>query len=172
MRYRLRKASGTEREISVPLLPDTWWVAATSKTIGGKSVRFAFAPQFATTVASAGAGAAISAELGGALTGAAQRVVISHGVERPVRAMRLTRPLDLGPVSIDRLLVRIADFGSANAIPDEEPDPSELTDDIVVNGKRKRSRASYIVYVGADALRDCASITYDKPRHLIQLMCK
>lgn len=151
--------------------PDTWWVAATSKTIGGKSITFAFAPQFAKTVASAAAGAAISTELGGTFTGAAQRVIISHGVERPARMMRLTGSLDLGPVNIDRLLVRTADFGSASSIRDEEADPSKMTDDIVVNGKRTPSRASYIVYIGADALRGCASITYDKPNRLIQLMC-
>lgn len=172
VRYHLRKARGAEREVTIPLLPDTWWVAATSKMIGGKSIRFAFAPQFATTVASAAAGAAISAELGGAFTGAAQRVMISHGVDRPARAMRLTRPLDVGPVSIDRMMVRVADFGSAASIQDEEIDPSEMMDDIVVNGKRKPSKASFIVYIGADALSGCASITYDKPRHLIRMMCK
>ncbi len=172
VRYRLREASGAERTSSIPLLPDTWWVAATSKMIGGKSIKFAFAPQFATTVASAAAGAAISEELDGSLSGAPQRVMISHGVERPARVMRLSRTLDLGPVSIDRLLVRTADFGSANSIRDEKPDPSEMTDDIVVNGKRKPSRAAYIVYVGADVLRGCTSITYDKPQHLIHLTCK
>ena len=163
VRYRLREANGAERTSSIP---------ATSKMIGGKSIKFAFAPQFATTVASGAAGAAINEELDGALSGTPQRVMISHGVERPARVMRLNRTLDLGPVSIDRLLVRTADFGSANSIRDEEPDPSEMTDDIVVNGKRKPSRAAYIVYVGADVLRGSASITYDKPRHLIHLMCK
>ncbi len=172
VRYRLREANGTERASSIPLLPDTWWVAATSKIIGGKSIKFAFAPQFATTVASAAAGAAISEELDGALSDTPRRVMISHGVERPARVMRLSRTLDLGPVSIDRLLVRTADFGSAKSIRDEEPDPSEMTDDIVVNGKRKQSRAAYIVYVGADVLRGCTLITYDKPRHLIHLTCK
>ena len=73
---------------------------------------------------------------------------------------------------MDRLLVRTADFGSANSLKDEEPHPFEMTDDVVVHGKRKPSRAAYIVYVGADALRGCASVTYDKPRHLIQKTCK
>ena len=110
--------------------------AATCKMIAGKSIQFAFAPELATTAVSASAGA-ISEKLDGALSCARQRVIIPHAVECLARAMRFSRTLDLGPVSVDRLLVRTADFGSANSIRDKEPDPSETTDGIVVNGKRK-----------------------------------
>lgn len=172
VRYALRKPTGAERIGTVRLLPATaWWVATTDMQIGGKWIRFAFAPHFHTSVASAAAASLISAEYGGALSGSPQRTLISHGVERPTRPMRLSRPVSLGPVNIERLLVRTADYGTAGSIPDEDIDPSELAGDIIVNGKRSASRPSYVVYVGADALQGCASITYDKGRHLIRLAC-
>lgn len=172
VRYTLRKPTGTERTGVVRLLPPTaWWVAATDMQIGGKWIRFAFAPHFPTSVASAAAASLISAEFGGTMSGNAQRTLISHGVDRPTRKMRLDRPLSLGPVNIDRILVRTADYGSAGSIPDDDIDPSEMAGDIIVNGKRSASRPSYVVYIGADALQGCASITYDKRRHLIELAC-
>ena len=171
VRYHLHNAGGPEDTSSLPLMPPSaWWVAATYKDIGGKRIKFALAPQFATSVASAAAGAAISAELGGALSGSEERVLISHGVARPTRMMRLNVPLRLGPISLNQLLVRIADHGSAASIP-KDADPAETTGDVVVRGKRRPSHASYIVYLGADALQGCSSITYDKPRHLIDLSC-
>jgi hypothetical protein len=139
--------------------------------IGGKWIGFAFAPHFPTSVASAAAASLISAEFGGTMSGNAQRTLISYGVDRPTRKMRLDRPLSLGPVNIDRILVRTADYGSAGSIPDDDIDPSEMAGDIIVNGKRSASRPSYVVYIGADVLQGCASITYDKRRHLIKLAC-
>lgn len=172
VRYTLRKATGTERTGSLRLLPvGAWWVASTDMQIGGKWIRFAFAPHFPTSVASAAAASVISAEFGGSMSGSTQRTLISHGVDRPTRMMRLDRPVSLGPVNVDRLLVRTADYGSAGSIPDNDIDPSEMSGDIIVNGRRSASRPSYVVYVGADALQGCASITYDKRRHRIDLAC-
>lgn len=172
IRYQLRKATGTERRLSLRLLPATaWWVASTDRQIGGKQILFAFAPHFAETVASAAAAEAISSEFGGELDGVTRSVVISHNVQRPVKPMRLLRPVILGSVRIRRLLVRVADYGTVGSIPDATIDPSESGGDVVVTGRRIRSRPSHLDYLGADALQNCSSITFDKTRHMIDLDC-
>lgn len=172
VRYQLHAPVDGERTLSVPLASETnWWIATTVRRMGGKKVDFALAPHFATTVASSAAGAAMARELGGTLDGPPERVLVSHGVVRPARAMRLDRPFQLGPLSIDQLLVRTTDYGTSGVIKDSYVDPSEAPGDIVVKGQTK-SRASYTVYIGADALAGCSSITYDKPRRMIHLTCR
>ncbi len=149
-----------------------WWLATTLRQIGGAEIAFALAPNFPHTVASAAAGAAIARAHGGSFAGISAPVAISHGVTRPARPMALARPLAFGPVSIDRLLVRTADYGSTAGI----ADPSEVVDSpadaIVVKGRRQRSKPSYVVYLGADLLGGCSSITYDKPAATITLRCQ
>lgn len=172
VRYHLRAQSGAERVESLRLLPaSAWWVAATELTIGGKSIRVALAPHYPTTIASAAAAALIGAAHGGTLTGAPHRAALSHGVDRPARMMRLKTPPTLGPLVIDHLLARTADYGSMDAVA-ENIDPSEITDDIVVTARRTATTPAYLVYIGADALNGCASITYDKPRRQIRLACQ
>ena len=173
VRYPLHPAVGGEATVSLPLSSDSsWWIATTPRTLGGKTIQFALAPQFPTSVASAAAGAAISRELGGTLTGEPERVLVSHGVHRPARAMRLDRPLALGPLHVDGLLVRTADYGPSGVIRDEFVDPAEAPDAVVIRGRRKPTRASYTVYLGADALAGCPAVAYDKPPRLIQLTCR
>mgnify|MGYP004500908509 CR=1 FL=1 len=174
LRYTLAPPASGEVAASVPLAGRRqWWIASTTLEFGGKNVLFAFAPHFPTTVMSAAAGRVISAALGGRMTGEAGRQLISHGVERPVRPVAFDRPLKIGSVEVTRALVRTADYGSAGSIPDDtEIDPSESGgEDIIVTGKRKASAPVYLVYVGADALRGCSSLTYDKPRKTISMSC-
>ncbi|WP_428968610.1 hypothetical protein ACQR50_12835 [Sphingomonas sp. Xoc002] len=174
VRFTLRASQPDDVEAALPLASrDNWWLSSVELPIGGHDVTFAFAPQFPRTVASAAAGAAIGRAQGAQFDGAVQPVLISHGVSRPARPVRLARPLVLGPLRIAELLVRTHDYGSATDIDPSEADGLEADRrDVVVKGKRTKSRPSYVVYIGADMLNGCSSITYDKPGHVVTLRCR
>lgn len=174
IRFTLRASHPDEVEATLPLASrDSWWLASVALPIGGQDIVFAFAPQFARTVASAAAGAAIARAQGAQFDGDVQSVPISHGVNRPARPVRLTRPLKLGPLSMTNLLVRTHDYGAATDIDPSEADGLEAQKpDVVVKGKRTKTRPSYVVYVGADLLGACSSITYDKPGQMVTLKCR
>lgn len=172
--YRLRPSVAGERVTQVKLEGrNMWWLATTPREFEGKTVHFALAPHFPTTVMSAAAGRVISASHGGRMSGEAVKVPISHGVQRPARLLRFDRPLEIGGLRIGTAMVRTVDYGSVGSIVDEDAvDPSESSDDIVVTGKRKASKPSYVVYIGADALAGCSTLTYDKPAKTISMSCR
>jgi hypothetical protein len=175
VRYQLQLPKPGEVEFSLPLAPSSrWWIAATPLNVGKQTVYLAFAPHFKTSVASAGAGAVISALHDGQFSGTASPVIISHNVQRPARRVLFGQPLRLGGLSLPSLLVRTRDYGSSGSI----FDPAEASgataakgDSILVKAKRTSSRAIYVVYVGADALSGCSSITYNKAAQTITLRC-
>ncbi len=174
VRFTLRPTQAGEGEATLKLAPRYgWWLASVEVPIGGQHILFAFAPQFPRTVASAAAGAAIGRAQGAQFDGAVEQVLISHGVRRPARPVRLTRPLMLGPLRLTDLLVRTHDYGAATDIDPSEADGLDAaTRDVVVKGKRAKSKPSYVVYIGADMLKDCSSITYDKPGQTVTLRCR
>ncbi len=119
------------------------------------------------------AAARLAAAHGGTLSGDAVLTEIFFGVERPVRTMTLARPLALGMLSITTLGVRIGDYGRTASIreadaPVEAVDP----DEIVVTAKGgKRDMRRDTLSLGADYLKRCSSIVFDKPARQIRLTC-
>lgn len=170
--FRLRGAQPGERRFTLPLDEEAngWGIASTSLFFAGQQVRFAFAPHFATSVASAAAGGVIARAQGGRYTGPPQPVLINHGVDRPARPVGLDRPLVLGPVMLASLLVRTLDYGAPQGISDQidgEGGPA----DILVTARTDRQAPQYIVYIGADALDHCSSISFDKVTMTVSLSC-
>ena len=102
----------------------------------------------------------------GRVAGEAESVAITFGISRPVRALRLARPLEIGPLSLPVLGVRTADFGSAAAIREENGDP----DEIVVIGEARANPRDRIT-LGADALARCSAIVFDKRARQVRLTC-
>ncbi len=174
VRFQLRAPSVGEQSFRLPLDPaaNDWGVASTSLPVGDVSVRFALAPQFARTTASASAGGAIGRLSGGVYDGAAQDIAITYGVRRPARPVRLSTPLALGPLRIGSLLVRTRDYGSAAGVVDPSEDDGRIAGDIVVRAARARMAPANIVYIGAADLAACSSITFDKPAQQIILVCR
>lgn len=84
-----------------------------------------------------------------------------------MRTLRLARPFIVGPLAIAELGVRTGDFGNATAIREEGGDP----DEVVVTGERRRNRDRDRVAIGADQLRNCSSITFDKRARQVRLSC-
>lgn len=140
--------------------------------LGDETLRVRFDPRAADSFATAGAARLIAASNGGVLSGAARPAMIAYGVTRPVREMRLATPLPIGPLQLDRLPVRVQDWGSTVRIPEAgqaaEPDDP---DGVRVTAKT-RPRRLYFLRIGRDWLDRCSRLTYDGPRGEIRLSCR
>ncbi len=172
VQFRLRAPQPDEHAITLPLDEEAngWGIASTSLFIDGAQVRFAFAPHFSASIASAAAGSAIARAYGGRFTGLPEPVAISHGVNRPARPVRLDHALSIGPIRVSQLLVRTLDYGVPRGIADQD-DGAASPADILVTARTDRQAPQYIVYLGADALAHCSSVTFDKAAMTISLSC-
>lgn len=171
IRFVLRPSSAGERTVALPMVNEGglfggWGGMYALVDVGGAPMRIRFDPHHPRTLATAGAGVRLAQAHEGRLAGEAESVAISLGISRPVRALRLARPLAIGPLSISWLGVRTGDFGSARAIRDENGDP----DEIVVIGQARANPRDRIT-LGADALARCSSIVFDKRARQIRLTC-
>ena len=173
IRFALRPAQPGETRFSMPLATDgRRGVASTRMTFGKKKVYFAFSPHFETTLASAGAGSVIAQNNGGEFVGDPKPVVVAFDVARPARPVQLKTPIIFGPIALSKLLVRSRDYGNTNAIKEAKSPNANDEEEILVQAKRKGTNPEYFVYVGNDVLKNCSSITYDKPGQTITLSCQ
>ena len=172
VRFVLRAPLPGERTITLPLedeggLLGGWGGSYALVDLGGQSLRVRFNPNEPRTLATAGAAVRIANLHDGRVSGETAPAHIAFGISRPVRTMRLGTPLAIGPFAISELGVRTADFGNASAIREEGGDP----DEVVVTGDRGRNRNRDRLAIGADQLRNCSSITFDKRRRQVRLTC-
>lgn len=135
--------------------------------LGAQEIRFKFALLKADTMATAGAGAHLSALNGGAWSGEARDQVIHYGVVRPVRPLALTRPVSLNGLELSRLLVRTGDNRGNLALP---PEPDADPEEVFVMGA-SRQRAQFHVTVGMDRLGRCSSLVWDNRARRLTLNC-
>lgn len=166
IRFELRAASPGERTVALPLVQKLFQPTYARVTLGGRDIAVLFDPQHARTLATAGAGSAIAAALGGQLSGEQGQAEVAFGINRPIRTLRLARPLAIGPLGFEAIAVRIGDAGSVAGIADADADP----DEVVVTAKGEGRRRD-VVIVGRDALARCSSVVFDKPARLIRLTC-
>lgn len=166
--FQLRPPVAGERPVVLPLADMGLRGLGTSLTIGGQTIFVTWALDRRDSVATAAAGAVLAPPLGGQFVGAPGRATFAFGVERPVRRLRLDHPLALGPLRLDAVQVRTADYGNVSAIPVADSDPGE----IVVTGSRKSGKALYALQIGTEAMAGCSSLVFDKPRRQIILHCR
>lgn len=166
IRFDLRGPQPGERRATLPLVQNLFQPTYARIDVGGRTITVLFDPQHARTLATAGAGAAIAAANGGKLLTGQGRAEIAFGIERPVRTLKLDRPLAVGPMRFDSFSVRIADGGSVSGIPDDNADPDEI---VVTAGKKRKSRD--VLIIGRDQLDSCSSIVFDKRAKTIALTC-
>ena len=172
VRFRLRPAQPGERRLRFPIVRETLIATVVRFRVGGQEVRLGFAPQRPVSVATAAAGALLAETHGGALGAQRERIVLAAGIERPVRPMRLARPLSVEGLSIASLLVRTRDFGGETSLPGLEADDAETSaDEVVVTARADASPAVYYIMLGADALAPCSSITFDNLHRRVELSC-
>ena len=174
VRFQLREPGSGERTAAFRMvdgggLGGGWGERFALVDVGGVPLRVRFDPLHPRTLATAGAGRRLADSFGGRLEGEPPDEEIAFGIRRPVRGLSLGRPLLFGPFVIERLGVRIADFGSTAGIPDAkaEPDPDE-----VVVTARNRDTGHDRLALGSDQLARCSSIVFDKPARQIRLTCR
>ena len=140
VRFVLGPARPGERTIALPMADEGglfggWGHSYAVIDLGGAPLRIRFDPHHPRTLATAGAGVRLAAQNDARIGGEVESPEIAFGISRPVRTLRLGRPLVVGPFTITELGVRTADFGNAASIREEGGDP----DEIVVTGDRRRN---------------------------------
>ena len=173
IRFALRPRQAGEVSSALPLvgqggLGSQWGERFAAVPLGQRTLKVQFDPHHELSIATAQAGALIAAHHGGHFTGESRSVEIAFGVERPVRMMELARPLEIGSLTITRLGVRTADFGSAAGIPEKNADPNE----IVVRAGGKAKAAYDQLKLGGDTLAACSSITFERKAKKVRLDCR
>ncbi|HEX8193820.1 MAG TPA: hypothetical protein VF552_13060 [Allosphingosinicella sp.] len=166
--FRLRPEQPGEVTTSLPMIYDQSGGILYPLQLGDRRIAVEFSllqPQSFTT---ASAGAHLASFYGGEWAGEARLGHIKFGVERPLRPMRFSRPLDIGGFGLAGLLVRTGDHrGNFQLPPDAQQDP----DEIVVTGNLARGRARLFLTVGLDRLSACSSLTYAKATTTLTLRC-
>jgi hypothetical protein len=172
IRFVLGPSQPGERTVALPLADEGgmfggWGHSYALIELGGERLRVRFDPHHPRTLATAGAGVRLAQAFDGRVAGEVEPVTIAFGIARPVRTLRLGRPLQIGPLAIAELGVRTSDFGSAGSIREEGGDP----DEIVVTADRRRDTDRDRITIGADLLSRCSAIVFDKRRREVRLTC-
>lgn len=118
------------------------------------------------SLATAAAGARLSELNGGQWAGDPREQVIHYGVSRPVRPLRLSRPVSLNGLLFSEFRVRTADNRGDLSLP---PDPDADPDEVVVTGSRQRAR--FDLTLGLDWLRQCSRLVWDNVGRKMTFHC-
>jgi hypothetical protein len=134
----------------------------------GRALPVQFSLWKPSSIVTAAAGALLAEGRAGSWAGEADRRPVSFGVLRPVRPMRLLRPLDFGFARVGTVLVRTGDYRGGYALPAEaEADP----DEIVVTAERATQAARLHLVLGADQFAACSSLRYERAQRRLTLRC-
>ncbi len=118
------------------------------------------------SLATAAAGARLSELNGGQWAGGPRDQLIHYGVSRPVRPLRLSRPVSLNGLLFSEFHVRTSDNRGDLTLP---PDPDADPDEVVVTGSRQRAR--FDLTLGLDRLRQCSRLVWDNLSRRMILHC-
>lgn len=160
-----------------PLLGSTKGASATIVAHDGGQMALTFAVESKGRypLASAAAGAAIARAYDGVATDEVWQEPIGFGVMRPVRLVRLGRPLVIGPFRFDAIAVRVRDrldgWGAGDRLPrppSPDDDPSEI---IVTASSKKGPKPIFSFRIGRTALKQCSLLEYVKSVKEIRLSC-
>ena len=167
--FVLRPPVAGERSYSLPLASLGREGLGTLVQVGDRKVFASIHLGRDESVATASAGAAIAAQHQGAFVGTPRELTFRFGVLRPVRTLRLARSLLAGPVKLQVIEVRTADYGSVGSIRDTERDPSEI---VVTARTRRGPKPLQRIALGRAAFASCSAILFDKPAKAIRLWCR
>jgi hypothetical protein len=164
--FQIGPKNASEQRYSLPMAEQGNSIG-TLFSAAGNSIFVLWDLQSGDSVATAAAAQAITEELGGVFKGETTARVIKFGITRPIRKLHLDRTLAIGPVKLDDLAVRVADYGSVEKITDVNLDPNE----IVVKATGKKQKAVFQLVIGRDALAGCSTLTFDKVQKSVHLSC-
>lgn len=162
---------------SVPMFGRVSSATGTRFTHDGGSMELIFAVEKTGPypIASAAAGAAIAKAYDGVATEEVWEEPIVFGIQRPVRLVRLGRPLVIGPFSFDAIAVRVRDrldgLGAGDKLP-EPPSPDDDPSEIIVTAPdNKGPQPIFSFEIGRTALKQCSMLEYVKSAKEIRLSC-
>lgn len=139
------------------------------QAIAGQDMEISFNLDRDESLLTARAGKLIAERFGGAYSGEAYPAVIRYGIERPVRPLQLTVPLEIGGIEVPDLAVRISDLGDATTLPETQ---NFDEDEIVVSAEEKKPKKSdFRLALGRSFLANCSSLTFDIAGKKIILSC-
>lgn len=133
-----------------------------------------FVPEFtAVNFITAPTATFLATNLDGGFTKEPESTVnMRFGVTRPVRMMRLARPLTIGSLEVSRFAVRYQDYGSTEPVGEvAEGDLRFEKGRIVVSRRKGEGRPDMLTRIGADQLSACSRLTYDLAASVIELAC-
>lgn len=165
--FQLHPAQVGETPYTFPMIFAGGGIVTTVK-IGDKDITITWDNSRGGTIVSGAAGAEIAKANFGSFFGPVITEMVQLNAERPTRKLRLANPLRFGPISIGDVSVRTSE-GGESSIPDIDADPSEI---IVTASARSKVEPAYFVFVGMNDMKNCSSLTFDKPAKLIRLMCR
>lgn len=166
--FRLRPEQAGEVTTTLQTIYDKSGGIIYPLQLGDRRIAVEFSLLQPHSFTTASAGAHFASFHGGEWAGEARPGLVKFGIERPMRPMRFTRPLDIGGLALAELLVRTGDHrGNFQLPPDAQQDP----DEIVVTGNVARTRARLFLTVGRDRLDRCSSLTYARATKILTLRC-
>lgn len=137
--------------------------------VGRRRIAVRFSLSRPRTTAPAAAAALVAAQQGGRVGNERGFETIVPGVDRPVRTLRLDRPLAIGPLPVAAMMVRTSDWRGSHELAWEEQ-VSE-SGEILVTGARDSQEALYRITLGLDVLGHCSAATYRRHTGEISLRC-
>lgn len=165
--FQLHPAEGGETPHSFPMIFAGGGIVSKIKT-GDQDITIMWDNSRGGTIVSGSAGAELAKANAGSFVGPAATEMVQLNAERPTRKLRLANPLRLGPISIRDVSVRTAE-GGESSIPEVDVDPGEI---VVTASAGSNVKPEYFVFVGMNDMRNCSSLTFDKPAKSIRLMCR
>lgn len=169
--FTLRDPQPGDRAITFPLDKEMGRSQTSMKIeVDGRPIYAAFSFDRAESLVTATGGRWIADAYGGRFDGDAREAPILYRIARPIRSLRVDRPLMLGELEIRNLAVRVSDMGSTQGIAESAEADQDLNE-IVVTGDSKRKVPNQRLYIGMDTIGHCASITYDFAAGTVTLMC-
>lgn len=165
--FQLRAAETGETAYTFPMIVAGGGLVTKVK-IGDQDMTIMWDNSREGTIVSGAAGAEIAKANVGSFVGPVATEMVQLNAERPTRKLRLANPLRLGPISIRDVSVRTSE-GGESSIPDMDADPSEI---VVTGNAGSKVKPEYFVFVGLNDMKNCSSLTFDKPAKVIRLMCR
>lgn len=162
-----RQESGSERELVFGARMDENHGIHFPLRIGKRRVAVRFSFFRPRSFALAAAAAVIAENHGGVLEEGRSFESISYGVDRPVRPLRLSRPLEVGSLTLSRMMARTVDFRGKHKLaraPARE-------DGILVVGRIPSQDAVYRLTLGLDVLDRCSRAVYTRSTGELRLRC-
>ncbi len=163
------EAAPGERELSFPTRVHDNHGIHHRLPVGRRRIAVRFSLTRPRTTAPAAAAALIASHQGGRVGGEGSVETIVPGVDRPVRPLRLERPLTVGALAVPVLMVRIADFRGEHRLP--WADQVGENGEIIVTGAVASQEALYRITLGLDVLGRCSSATYRRSTGELRLRC-